>query len=80
MPIASSAFVVNSLLAQLCSDHGFSMAARTPEEFVGLLGDIDAFVDKVFILEGMGSAAHGALRARVRALVEEQLTSMGTWR
>ncbi len=70
--------VVNSLLAQLCSDLGFCMAARTPEDFVALAEDVNAFADKVFALEGMDPTIHSALRKKVMALVAVRLGSEGT--
>jgi hypothetical protein len=77
MPTASSAPVVNSLLAQLSSELGFSIAARMRDDFIPIGEDIDAFTDKVMVLEGMDPATHDALRARVRKLVAVRLSSKG---
>jgi hypothetical protein len=77
MPVASIAPVVNSLLKQLSSDLGFSMAARAPTDFIALAVDIDTFADKVLALEGMDPATHSAARAKVRALVAARLSSKG---
>jgi hypothetical protein len=56
------------LLEDLCTQMGFSLAARQPERFEKLVSaGVDAFTDAVLVTEGLSLEEHKRLRSEVRA-------------
>ena len=61
---------VASLLHDLCTQLGYSMAARQPERFIELVSkDPDSFADAVLVAEGLDPALEKRLRRDTRQFV-----------
>jgi len=76
MDAQSTSMRVYRLLADLCTQMGFSLAVRQPERFERLVSaGVDAFTDAVLAAEGLVPEENKRLRREVRALVATRFVS-----